>query len=679
MKLKALPANKIKYDYIPFAGGSDYESPPIEIPPGFVSSSINVEQNINGGYQTLTGYERFDGRPSPSAQLALSLPYSVLGTVMEGDDITGATSGATAHVLAVTATRLIVTKIVGVFVAESVGSGCTITGGQSGVSGSALEKATYKSKAADYWRTFIQAVPGEGPVLGVWYYNETVYAFRNAIGTNVGMYKSSPAGWVSVPLGFSISYTAGSGTQPAIGATIAKSGVTAVIKAITLESGSFGSGTAAGRIIVASVSGGNFSAGAFTSGITATCSGIQTAITIPGRSGKYEFINTTFTNSVSDTKMYGADGKNNAFEFDGETYVPIVTPLDAVLFPVHIIEHQKQLFLSYGSSFVNSNIGYPYGWTTTGGTAEIATGELVTGFLEVPGSETNPAMLVFCRNSTHVLYGTSSADFSFIGFNKEQGAIPYTTQTVHKPLCFDDRGVTEVSQAQEFGNFIQSTLTQRVKTFLSGKRNKKCDSHVSRDKDQYRLFFDDGTGAYFQMSSNTFSMMPVRFPNPVLCSVSLEKTGGGEELIFFGSDNGFVYQMERGTSFDGEAIDANFTLVFNHSKAYWLLKKYRLLIIESKCDGFHQFSIGMDLSYKSNESIQPQSRQQTISTETVQWDNFVWDNFTWDGNPALSPLRIPLEGDGHNIALKFASNGKIYSPIKLSGGFMGYETLRMLK
>lgn len=682
MKLNRLPVNKISYDYVQFAGGSDYESPPIEIPPGYVSSSVNYEQNINGGYQTITGYERFNGMVSPSDQLVFQLNYSDLGVVLEGFHITGAISGATAEVIAIAQNKLIVTAVIGTFVAESVGFGCTVTGSQSGLSGTASEKATYRAKSADYWRAFIHEVPGTGSVLGVWYYKDTVYAFRNKVSSGVGMYKSSPTGWVAIDLGYSISYSAGSGVMPVVGATIAQSAVTAVIKAITLESGSFGAGTASGRIIVSSVSGGNFSIAPFTSGITANSTGTQIPITIPNQNGRYEFVEATFTNNINDIKFYGCDGKNNAFEFDGTTYVPIVTPLDATLFPNHIIEHQKQLFLSYSSSFVNSNISYPYGWTTTGGTAEITTGDLITGFLEVPGSESNPAMIVFCRNSTHVLYGSSAGDYAFIGFNKKQGAIPFTAQSVHKPICFDDRGVTEIAQAQEFGNFVESTLTKKVKTWLSGKRNKKCDSHISRDKDQYRLFFDDGTAAYFQMSSNNFSMMPVRLKNPVLCSCSSEKTGGGEERIFFGSDNGFVYQMEKGTSFDGEPINTSLKLVFNHSKSYWMLKKYNILIMETECDGFNQFSVGYDLSYKSNESIQPTSTEITVQKTPVNWgpdSPFTWGQFTWGGEPSLSPLRIPLEGDGHNVALKITSNSAINSPIKFSGAFIGHTNLRMLK
>jgi hypothetical protein len=51
-------------------------------------------------------------------------------------------------------------------------------------------------------RAAIQAVPGEGPIRGVWVYKGVVYAFRNAVGgASCVMWASSGAGWVSKKTG----------------------------------------------------------------------------------------------------------------------------------------------------------------------------------------------------------------------------------------------------------------------------------------------------------------------------------------------------------------------------------------------------------------------------------------------------------------------------------------------
>lgn len=678
MKLDKLPIPSYRNEFIMFGGGLDVTSIPVNIPPGYVRASQNYEQDINGGYVSLTGYERFSGKASPSKALVFALNFTGTFAVAINSTITGTISGATAVVIAVIPGQLIVTAVTGTFTNESIGSGMTVTGAQQGFVGSSQQVANYKGLAANYYRSLIAAVPGAGNILGVWYYGGVVYAFRNAAGSGVGMYKSSATGWQAVAMGFQVTYSGGSGTPPVEGATIAKGTTTAVLKRITVESGSFGAGSAAGRLVFLAITNGPFTAGAFTSGITATAVA-QTAISIPNQNGRYEFVNTTFSGSMANYRMYGCDGVNNAFEFDGTTFVPIVTPLDAVRKPSHIAAHQNQLFLAYESSVLNSNLLNPFGWTTTGGTAELATGDMITGFKVQPGSATDPAMAVFCRNHTKILYGTTSADFQMVAFNDEQGAIPWSIQKVHQTLYLDDRGVTALSQAQEFGNFSEATLSQRVKPLLASKRNRVSDSHVSRDKQQYRLFFNDGSGMYFQIDSRGFSMMPVQFPNPVLCSVSAEIEGGGEEVIFFGSSNGFVYQMESGTSFDGLNIDANLYFVFNNSKTYRMLKKYRHLTFEMVGIGYHQFQVGYDLSYLSNEAAQPDNATHSVELLNINWDSFVWDEFVWDGDPLLTTIHTAINGQGQNLAVKVLSSGNVYLPIRFSGYFLEYSLLRMLR
>lgn len=678
MKLARLPIPKYLNEFISFKGGLDTTSPQVQIPPGYAQDSVNFEEDINGGYASLTGYERFSGKTSPSSALIFALPYSAVGSVYLNTVLTGAISGATAVVVAYDFTKFYVTAVVGNFVAESVGSGAVITGTQQGVVQSSQALANYKSTAAGYYRQQIAAVPGDGSIRGVWYYRGAVYAFRDNVGAGVGMYKSSSSGWQAVALGFQVNFSAGSGTPPAEGINITKGATTGVLKRLVLETGTFGAGTAAGRLIFASITSRPFTAGAFTSGIVATAVS-QSDITIPNKGGRFEFENTTFTGSMANYRMYGVDGVNNGFEFDGTTFVPIVTPLDTTRKPAHLAVHQDQLFYSYESSFLNSNLGNPYGWTTTGGTAELTMGDRITGFKVQPGSSTSPSMAVFARNRTKILYGTSSADFQLVSFNDEQGAIPWSIQKIHQTLYFDDRGVTSLAQAQEFGNFTEATLSFRVKKLLATKRNAVSDSHITRDKQQYRLFFTDGSGMYFLVDSKGFSAMPVRFPNPVLCSVSAEVDGGGEEVIYFGSSNGFVYQMERGTSFDGANIDGSLTLAFNHSKSYRALKRYRHLTLEMTGLGYHQFVVGYSLSYGSEESAQPLDAVQSIDPVFVRWDEFVWDEFVWDGDQTYITKHIAINGDGSNLALKIKTNAVGYERITLSGVFLEWSLLRMLR
>lgn len=676
-----MPRSNHKAEFIPFVGGSDYVTPPALIPAGYVRESINVEEDINGGYATLQGYERYDGQASPSNASYAALPFTVAGTVAIGDTITGATSGATAVVIAITATQFIVTKQTGTFGTESTtAGGAAVSGPAAGGGFTPDQNAQYLNLAADEYRGDIGAVGAgtcSGSVLGVWTYNGVTYAFRNKTAGGVGMFKSTSLGWQAVSLGYEVSFT-NANTNVTDGDTLTQGGVTATINRVVVETGTLASGVNTGRLIISAPSGGNFAAGAATStgAGAATLSGAQSAITIPNQNGRYQFVNGNFFGRLSALRMYGCDGANRPFEFDGSVFVPL-NPGSGIL-PAFITIHENHLFLGYLSSAITSGIGNPYTFSTTLGAAEIAFGDNITGFMPQPGSETTAALAVYCRNKTHMVYGTSSANWEKRIYNENAGAISYTVQKVAQTFVFDDRGVTSLSATLQFGNFVEATVTRRVKNWLAGKRNITTDSHVSRDKQQYRLFFSDGTAAYLKVTSDGVSMMPMSFPHPVKCSVSMEAYGGGDEVTFFGSADGYVYQMDKGTSFDGDPIEWSMVLVFNNSKMYRVLKKYRRLTFEMVGDGYAVFQSTYSLSYGSEETSQPNVTANDVSLGASYWDEFVWDEFVWDGTP-LKPLSMAIDGDGQNISIQLSSNSDLYSRLIFSGVFLEYSPLRYLR
>lgn len=676
-----LPAMKHSAEFIPFAGGSDYVTPPALIPAGYVRASVNVEEDINGGYAWISGYERYDGQSSPSSATYSALTFANKGTIVAGDTITGATSGATAVVIDITTTQFIVTKTTGTFGVENLtAGGASVVGPTSGGIFTADKSAQYFNLAADVYRATIGAVGAgvcSGSVLGVWYYGGVIYAFRNRTAGGVGMFKSTVLGWQAVALGYEVAFT-NANANVADGDTLTQGAVTAAINRVVVETGTLLSGVNTGRLIISAPSGGNFAAGAATStGAGAvTLSGIQTAITIPNQNGRFRFINDNFYGRQSTIRMYGVDGANRPFEFDGSTFVPL-NPGTGI-YPSLIANHQLHLWFGYLSSVIHSGIGNPYTYSTTLGAGEIAFGENLTGLMPQPGSETTAAIAVFCRNKTYMVYGTSAANWDRRTYNENAGGIAHTVQKVGKTFVFDDRGVTSLEGTLQFGNFVESTVTRRVKTWLAGKRAIVTDSHIARDKQQYRLFFSDGTAAYLKVTANDVTMMPMSFAHVVKCSVSSEIYGGGDEVAFFGSTDGYVYQMDKGTSFDGAAIERYMTLVFNNSKSYRALKKYRRLTFELEGDGYAVFQSTYSLSYGGIETAQPNLTANDVTLGSIAWDEFTWDEFTWDGDP-LAPVSMSIDGVGQNISIQISATSDYFSRLKFSGVFLEYAPLRYLR
>jgi hypothetical protein len=678
---------RVQYELVTLGGGLDLVTPSLSLAPGVARSAVNFECSITGGYTRVAGYERFDGRTSPSDATYTTLTAAITGSIVAGNTITGATSGATGVVFLVSGSTVAFTKATGTFTAGEtirvggVGQG-TVTALGPATPLTSQQSAQYLNLAADVYRADIGTVPGSGPVRGVAYYSGTVYAWRNNVGaTALAMYKSSASGWTLVSYGFEMSFTHGT-IALVDGNTITgqTSGATATIKRVVLESGSWSGSDAAGRLIFASVTG-TFQAGEHLrigSTTYAHAVAAQTAITaLP--SGRVETVVANFGGNVNTTRLYGCDGVNRAFEFDfvQQVYVPISTGM-ADDRPNHIAFHKSHLFLSFGSSVQHSAIGDPYVWDPVFGAGEIALIDNVTSFLVLPGDQSTGAMAIYADDNTFMLYGTSSSDWNLVSYNVGTGAKPYSAQNLVSSFAFDDRGIMNLKTTLNYGNFDASALTLNIRPFVQQRRNKVTASGVNREKSQYRVFFSDGSGIYATLFNGKYmGSMPVEFPDAVNCMCDGEDPDGSE-TAFFGSTDGRVYRLDVGTSFDGDEIGASIILTYGFAKSPRILKRWRRASLEIDGNAYAEFSFSYSLAYGS--TLVPQGAQESYSTNLSAsfWDNVNWDSFVWDGR-TLAPSEVEVVGTGENIAVHVACNSDYYAPFTINSVILHYSMRRGLR
>ena len=677
---------KVQYDLIRMSGGLDQVTPTLSLKPGVARDSVNFEASITGGYSRIAGYERFDGRPNPSDANYAVLTVNITGAISVGQTITGATSSATGVVILVSGSTVVYTKGVSAFLAaETVRVGgvaqgtVTALGGAGGANARTI--AEYLSLAADNYRADIGPVPGSGPIRGVAYYNGAAYAWRNNAGaTALVMHRATSSGWSAVPLGVTLAFHDGTGEilagQTVVGGT---SGATGVVTRVVVQSGSFtGAPHAIGILVFASVTGTFVNNEHINVGGTkkaqATGAQVQTSA---APSGRVETTISNFGGGTASTRMYGCDGQNKAFEFDGTVYVPISTGM-AVDKPTHIVAHKQHLFLSFGSSVQFSAIGNPLSWTPVLGAGEIALVDDVTGFMVQPGDQSTGAMAIYSDSNTFILYGSSSENFNLVSYNIGTGAKAYSAQNIGQTYVFDDRGVINLQAAQNYGNFDSAALTMSIRPFTQQRRNLLACSGVNREKGQYRIFFSDGYGLYLTFINGQMAgAMPVQFPNPATCMCEGQKPDGSE-TSFFGSDNGYVYRLDAGTSFDGQEISANMVLVFNAINSPRVIKQYRRASLEITGTSYAEFSFNYELGYGSTEYEQPILRSYESNLVASFWDRVMWDAFIWDGR-TLAPSEVEVEGSAENIAIRVASISSIYDSFTINSVILHYSPRRGLR
>jgi hypothetical protein len=623
-----------------------------------------------------------DGRPSPSAATYTIIQVvgvndfggpdfggdfgGLLSVPTVGQVVTQNASGATGTIIAVVTgpvAYIVVTEVTGVFDTfnllftpgpVNIGNAAAQT-----VSIDAKTRAIYTAAAADVYRALILAVPGSGSILGVvamaFLGVDHLYAFRaNPGNTAVLLYKASPAGWVLVPYYNLVAFTAGGTAVPLDGDVLTQGGVTATIKRVMWQSGAW-AGSAVGQFVVTNPAGGNFTAGAAhtTSGATLTLSGAQTPITMAA-GGRFSFEKANFSGQLITRRIYGCDGVNPCFEFDGDTLAPISTGLSPDR-PSHIRFHKNFLFVAQEASILFPAAGNPFKWSSVDGAGEIATGDTVTGMITLPGSQTTATLGVFLRTNTAFLYGTDPTTFNFVTFNTGIGAVPYSIQNLFDTFFLDDLGVVTLKTTLNWGNFLPTTLTKNILPFIARERGNLAASSVNRAKSQYRLFFNDGYALYCTILNQQYLGSGLVFYPATITCVDTNKLVTDAEVTYAGGADGNVYQLDVGTSFDGAVIGAFFVTAWDPVKSPRILKRFRAASIEVQGDSYAEIQYGYQIGYNSDQLAQLPAVLLPINLGDVpHWDSFVWDEFVWDGS-GLTPTDIDETGTAENIRVTITS------------------------
>jgi hypothetical protein len=489
-------------------GGLDLVTPPMAMPPGRATAALNYEPDASG-YRRFPGYERYDGHPSPS----------------------------------------------------------------SGADDAEVEAL----------RAMISEVPGSGPVRGVVAYRGTLYAFRDSEDGGSGkMYRASDAGWTEETFGHILTYNAGTVefTEGAI-LTGGTSGALGLIVRHVQQGGDFGApNDANGYLVLVDIT------GTFASAETITDS--QTG-------GHYEFAIHNFYGAAKHPRLYFASGAGTAFEYDDDGWLaPIqsgttVGSLDSVVYVYHrgsdyiltrdgssittrgefdipnFIGHYKNhLFLGYSvGSVIFSGIGEPLDFRALVGAGELSFGSTVTGFL----SSANTAFVIFGSERIEYVTGTSADDFSMVPITDDAGAVSYTAQMAgDQPVYLDDGGVRSLATTAAFGDWTLGTLTRLIEPLFEVKRLAGVSPVASmrvKGKDLYRLFFDDNSVVSVYLGRKDPESMPMLWPIQVSCAHAGELEEAEHERCWVGADDGFVYELDKGSSFDGDEMQFYIRLPWN--------------------------------------------------------------------------------------------------------------------
>lgn len=268
---------------------------------------------------------------------------------------------------------------------------------------------------------------------------------------------------------------------------------------------------------------------------------------------RYVFITANFYGDPLLDSIYGANGVDRAFAYNGDYFYKIYThPEDEKDKPRHVAFHHSHLALGFGEGRVDlSVVGEPYNFEGVQGASSWAIGDNVTGLLPLSGT----MLGIFCKKSVWGLSGTTVDNFATQVISPRLGAVEYTVTDMGFPVYANAYGIYTLAQTQEYGDYLGSPMSQPISPWLRPRLIRKAESDKEvvvawpvRSKNQYKLAFADGyvlsmTMNYGRQQAPTFAKQKYfisdepllvglyEYPSIVPAAISSELDDSGEERI----------------------------------------------------------------------------------------------------------------------------------------------------
>jgi len=652
---------RVRANYFPLRGGLDLVTPLGQVDPGRASDMRNFEVSVTGNYRRIDGYERFDGQPAPH----LGNPVDYVerrDLVAEGMDQGEAGDYPTFVVGERNVTPAVLTIPL---------QGLDLELGQQFDYENQFALFIHQNPVAHY---LVGSYPDQASLLAA---IDALPGIDSAVVTAGELVITTEIEPVD-------------GGDPAISLLAAEFQDVAALadteesrrQAIQPPPGEgpiLGLVVFLGQVLAVRDNGGNQFL------YLATDSG-WSGLTLPASrigGGAPRFVVCNFTGNPGDEAIYLVDGVNPLLEIKGDTFTVTEIPACSVtvgvltLYPKLVEFFKGHLFVGYpAGSLQFSAIGDPTDWDTAGGAGEIALGYPLLEIATLKGD----ALGIGYDGGIGVLYGTSAADWRVETVSQTEDGIsiiPGTLQVMGEPLFADSLGIRSLSAADNYGNFAMATSTALVKPLYDRMRGGiKC-AGVFRQKNQYRLFSDGGE--VLSLTSDGRQLLGVgfsKYPFTAEC-IAQGELPDGTEIVVVGTDDGQVYHLDVGDSFDGDDMDWALQLHFNHLGSPRNHKRFRKAVFDLDAPVAFPMQANLIFNYGGQDHAQHVQELLGISGNYGLWGVSDWGTFHWGGQ-YMSEGEIDITGSGRTLSILLYGQGRVPA-FELSGLTLQYSVRRLVR
>lgn len=356
------------------------------------------------------------------------------------------------------------------------------------------------------------------------------------------------------------------------------------------------------------------------------------------------------------------DKDGNPLKFDGTTLSEITTGPSEMTGADHVLAHKNHLFVSSNATLVFSAPFSDSDFTPASGAGTIVFDNEITALATF-----REQLVVFTKRSIFIIAGSSIADFKVEPVTRDIGCVhPNTVQEIGGDIMFlAPDGLRLLSATERIGDFglgvvskvIQPEFIEFTKTASS------YTGVVIRNKSQYRLLGynpsvkqDAARGIiatqFAQQGGEGMAFAETRGIN-AYCTFS--KFTDTEEVVLFANNDGYVYRMEKGYSFDGNDIVATFStphLPITDPAVRKTLFKASLYIDPQ---GSFRVNLTPRYDFAAQGSVQPGSVELSNITSTVTYYGIGTYGTSQFGNNLKYVFDTNLTGSGKSVQFQFTS------------------------
>ena len=320
-------------------------------------------------------------------------------------------------------------------------------------------------------------------------------------------------------------------------------------------------------------------------------------------------------------KIAIVDGINAPATYDTSTFTALNDAPADVKGAAFICNFKNALFFGKGTIL---NFTAPYtdsDFSAANGAGSINVGSPITG-LEVFRDQ----LIIFTEVSIQRLVGNTIADFTLQPVTNDLGCIESDTiQEVGGDIMFlAPDGLRLLSATDRIGDFglgvVSKNIQDNLVTFIS--TNTNFTSCVVREKSQYRIFGYNNNIT----QENAQGILATQFAEQGGVNMQYAETRGirafvadsnyhlNSEVILFSNNDGYLYQMESGSDFDGTAITISFATPFIPIEDPRVRKTFYKIFLYTDPQGSVAFDLSLKLDFDEAGTVQPAP----ISIQNVQ-------------------------------------------------------------